>query len=71
MTLLQTEKQSSASFINVYATAINRSAPEIGVIRGQITDMIKRAGNLHMEVSGGLDCKRLLSEYGTTLLKRD
>ena len=55
--------------VQVYATVVDRAAPEIAIIQQQIIAMLKpERQRLTVEVVG-MRCTDLLNQYGTTLLR--
>jgi hypothetical protein len=67
MDLLQTSV--AGSQVGVWATAIQRSAPECDIIGHQIRQMVRTERPSHVAVLSNLACTDLLSQYGTTLLR--
>jgi hypothetical protein len=48
----------------VYATAVNRPAPDLPILRGRISAMLSGRGNIVLLLG---TCKDLFRDYGTTL----
>lgn len=69
MELLLTVPPARGGAVDVYATALERSAADRLIIEGRIRAMLgPRGGSWNVVIDRGLDCKGLLRDYGATLL---
>ena len=70
MDLLKAKGPKRGNSTGVYATAVQRSGPDVNIIGKQIEQMLDERGRpVHLAVHSELDCKGLFKNYSTSFLQ--